>query len=147
MSTNNDSSYVSRPPKFDGKQGSVYVVWSIKFMSWAGVKGVRATLSPNVDRRLPATEEAVLDDTDPIEKAQGKTIPAKCYSYGCYGAVYDQNGRLPLRLSKHARRHGLAYRKGMEDMVEHPESLSTLGHHRLNGLNNGLAKDQVEERG
>ncbi len=41
MSTNNDTTYVSKPPKFEGKKGSAYVVWSIKFQSWAGVKGVR----------------------------------------------------------------------------------------------------------
>ncbi len=40
-----------------------------------GVKGVRATLNPSFDSKLPATEEAVLDNTDPIQKAQGKAIP------------------------------------------------------------------------
>jgi hypothetical protein len=33
---NNDSLYVSKPPKFDGKQGFVCVIWDIKFRSWAG---------------------------------------------------------------------------------------------------------------
>jgi hypothetical protein len=61
-----------KPPKFEGKRGSTYVVWSIKFKSWAGVKGVRATLNLSFDSRLPATEESVLDDTDPLQKAQGK---------------------------------------------------------------------------
>jgi hypothetical protein len=55
MSTNNDTMYVSKPPRFKGKQGSAYIVWSIKFASWAGVKGVRATLNPSFDSRLPAT--------------------------------------------------------------------------------------------
>jgi hypothetical protein len=49
MSTNNNTTYVSKPPKFEGKQGSAYVVWSIKFQSWAGVKGVRATLNPSFE--------------------------------------------------------------------------------------------------
>jgi hypothetical protein len=59
MRTNNDTTYVSKPPKFEGKQGSAYVVWSIKFQSWAGVKGVRATLNLSFKSRLPATEDAV----------------------------------------------------------------------------------------
>jgi hypothetical protein len=36
MSINNNTMYVSKPPKFEGKQGSAYVVWSAKFQSWAG---------------------------------------------------------------------------------------------------------------
>jgi hypothetical protein len=79
--SNNDSLYVSKPPKFEGKQGSTYVIWSIKF-TWAGVKRARATLAPSFDSRLPATEEAVLDDTDPTQKAQGKAILQKCYRLG-----------------------------------------------------------------
>jgi hypothetical protein len=74
MSTNNDTTYVTKPPKFKGKQGSAYIVWSIKFQSWAGVKGVRATLNPSFDSRLPAKEETVLDETDLTEKAQAKAI-------------------------------------------------------------------------
>jgi hypothetical protein len=34
----------------------------------------------------------------------------------------------------------------MEDMTEHPESLSTHGQHCLKGLNNGFTKYQVEKR-
>jgi hypothetical protein len=34
----------------------------------------------------------------------------------------------------------------MEDMEEHPESLSNHRQHLCKGLNNGFAKDQVEER-
>jgi hypothetical protein len=56
------------------KQGSGCVVWSIKFQSWAGVNGVGETLNPSFDSRLPATKEALLDDTDPIQEAQGKAI-------------------------------------------------------------------------
>jgi hypothetical protein len=74
MSTNNNTTYVSKPPKFEGKQGSAYIVWSVKFQSWAGVKGVRATLNPSFDSRLPATEDAILDETDLIQKAQEKAI-------------------------------------------------------------------------
>jgi hypothetical protein len=72
--SNNNSLYVSKPPKFEGKQGSAYVIWSIKFRSWAGVKGVKATLNPSFDSKLLAKEEAILEDTDPIQKAQGKAI-------------------------------------------------------------------------
>jgi hypothetical protein len=68
MSTNNDTSYVSKPPKFEGKEGFAYVVWSVKFQSWAGVIGVRATLNPSFKSRLPATEDTVLDNTDHTEK-------------------------------------------------------------------------------
>jgi hypothetical protein len=67
--SNNNSLYVSKPTKFEGKQGSAYVIWSIKFRSWSGVKGIRATLAPSFDSKLPATEEAVLDNTDPTQKA------------------------------------------------------------------------------
>ncbi len=72
MSTNNDILYVSKPPKFERKQGSAYIVWSIKFASWAGVKGVRVTLNPSFDCKLPAMEDTVLDETEPTEKAQAK---------------------------------------------------------------------------
>ncbi len=75
MSTNNNTTYVSKPPKFEGKWGSAYIVWSIKFASWAGVKGVRATLNPSFDSRLPATEDIILDETDSTaEKAQAKAV-------------------------------------------------------------------------
>jgi hypothetical protein len=74
MSTNNGTMYMSKPSTFEGKQGSAYVVWGVKFQSWAGVKGVRATLNPSFKSKLPATEDAVLDDTDPTQKAQGKGI-------------------------------------------------------------------------
>jgi hypothetical protein len=72
--SNNDNLYVSKPPKFDGKRGSAYVIWDIKFRSWAGVKGFRGTLVPSFDSKLPATEEAVLDNTDHTQKAQGIAI-------------------------------------------------------------------------
>jgi hypothetical protein len=52
----------------------MYVIGCIKFRSWAGVKEVRATLAPSFDSKLLATEEAVLDDTDPTQKTQGKAI-------------------------------------------------------------------------
>ncbi len=55
--SNNDSLYVSKPPKIEGKQGSVYVIWSIKFRSWAGVKRIRRTLAPSFDGKLPATKK------------------------------------------------------------------------------------------
>ncbi len=74
MSTKNDTTYVSKPPKFKGKRESAYIVWSIKFASWAEVKGVRATLNPSFNSRLPATEDTVLDKTDPTEKAQAKAL-------------------------------------------------------------------------
>jgi hypothetical protein len=74
MGSNKDTTYVSKPPNFEGKQGSAYVVWSIKFLSWAGVKGVRATLNISFESKLPAMEDAVLDDTDPTQKAQEKAI-------------------------------------------------------------------------
>jgi hypothetical protein len=74
MSTNNDTTYMSKPPKFEGKRGSAYIVWSVKFVSWAGVKGVRATLNPSFDSRLPATEDTMLDKTNPTEKAQAKAL-------------------------------------------------------------------------
>jgi hypothetical protein len=65
---------MSKPPKFKGKQGSAYVIWSIMFQSWAGVNGVKATLNPSFKSRLPSTEDTVLDKNDPVEKAQVKAI-------------------------------------------------------------------------
>jgi hypothetical protein len=41
-------------------------------VSWAGVRSVRATLNPSFDSRLPATEDTILDETDPTEKAQAQ---------------------------------------------------------------------------
>jgi hypothetical protein len=72
--SNNNSLCMSKPPKFEGKGGSVYVIRRIKFRSWAGVKGIRATLAPSFDSKLPTTGEAILDKTDPTQKAQGKAI-------------------------------------------------------------------------
>jgi hypothetical protein len=69
MSTKHDTMYMSQPPKFEGKQGSAYIVWSVKFQSWAGVKGVRATPNSSFESKLSATEDAILDDTDPTQKA------------------------------------------------------------------------------
>jgi hypothetical protein len=43
-------------------------------MSWVGVKGVRATLNPSFDRKLLSTEDTILDETDPTEKAQAKAL-------------------------------------------------------------------------
>ncbi len=39
-----------------------------------GVKGVRVTLNSSFDSRLPATEDTVLEETDPTEKAQAKAL-------------------------------------------------------------------------
>jgi hypothetical protein len=74
MSTNNNTTYMSKPPRSEGKQGSAYVMWSVKFQFWAGVKDVRATLNPSFNSRLPATKDTVLDNTDHTEKAQAKAI-------------------------------------------------------------------------
>ncbi len=68
---NNDSLYMSKLLKFDGKWGSAYIIWDIKFRSWAEVKGISGTLAPSFGSKLPAMEDAVLDNTDPTEKAQG----------------------------------------------------------------------------
>jgi hypothetical protein len=67
-----------------------------------GVKGVRATPNSSFDSKLPATEEAALEETDPKQKAQGKAILQNAI-YGYYGAVYEQNSQLLLRSSKLAK--------------------------------------------
>jgi hypothetical protein len=61
-------------PSFKENEGLCTLIWSIKFKSWAGVKGVIATLAPSFNSRLPTMEEAVLDDTNPTKKDQGKAI-------------------------------------------------------------------------
>jgi hypothetical protein len=72
MSINNDTMYVSKAPKFEGKQRSAYVVWSVKFQSLAGVKGVRGALNPSFESKLPAMEDALLDNRIPQRRPKGK---------------------------------------------------------------------------
>ncbi len=95
MSTSNDSTYVSKPPKFGGNQGSAFVIWSVKFASWAGVKGARATPNPSFNSRLPAMEDTVLDKTDPAEKAQAKALLQNAIAIDamvqCIGKMDDFN--------------------------------------------------------
>ncbi len=57
------------PPKFKGKRGATYVIWDIKFRSWAGVKGSSAALIPSFDSMLPSKEYNVIDDIEPLQKA------------------------------------------------------------------------------
>ncbi len=119
MSTNNDTTYVSKPPKFGGKQGSACIIWSIKFASWAGVKGVRATLNPSFDSRLPATEDTVLDKTDPAEKAQAKALLQNVIAMDamvqCIGKM-DNFHCVLLSMKEDA---DWPTGKGMEDMAKH----------------------------
>jgi hypothetical protein len=68
--SNNYSMYVFKPPKFKGKRGSAYIIWDIKFRSWTGVKGVSWMLNPSFNNKLLGMEDKVMDDTDPIQKAQ-----------------------------------------------------------------------------
>ncbi len=84
----NDTIYVSKSPKFDGKRGSAYVIWNIKFRSWAGVKGIGRGLIPSFASKLPSKESNTLDDTDPTQKAQG-IGKANCSSYRCYSAEHE----------------------------------------------------------
>jgi hypothetical protein len=49
-------------------------MWIVKFASWTVVKGVRVTLHPSFDSRLPATEDTILGKTDPTEKNQEKAL-------------------------------------------------------------------------
>ncbi len=81
--SNNNSLYMSKPPKIEGKQVCAYIIWSIKFRSWAGgFKGIRGKLAPRFDSKLPAMEEAVLDNTDPTQKAQGIAIKQNAVAMG-----------------------------------------------------------------
>jgi hypothetical protein len=68
-----DMMYVSKPPKSDRKRGSAYLIWDIKFRSWAGVKGISGALTPSFDSKLPSKESDALEDMDPTQKAQGTT--------------------------------------------------------------------------
>ncbi len=65
-----DMMCVSKPPQFDGKWGSAYINWDIKFRSWAGVKGISGALIPNFISKLPSKESGVLDNADPKQKVQ-----------------------------------------------------------------------------
>jgi hypothetical protein len=51
-----------------------------------------------------------------------------------------------LHFSKHEQRCELAMQKGMEDMEDHPETLSTQGQHLYKGPIASLARGQVEEK-
>jgi hypothetical protein len=68
MNTSNNM-FVSKPQKFDGKRGSAYIIWDIKFRSWAGVKGISGALAPSFESKLHTTEDDILDDIDPTQKA------------------------------------------------------------------------------
>ncbi len=64
--------HLFKPPKFEGKRGATYLIWDIKFRSWTGVKEISAALIPSFDRRkLPGKDYDVIDNTDPLQKAQG----------------------------------------------------------------------------
>ncbi len=71
-----DMMYVSKPPKFDGKKGSAYVIWVSKFRSWAGVKGISGALPPSFDSKLPSKESNILDVTDPTQNGP-KELPER----------------------------------------------------------------------
>jgi hypothetical protein len=73
-----------------------------------------------------------VDDTDPIQKAQGKAILQNAIA-------------IDAMVQCMSKMDELAYWKGMEDMTEHAESLSIYRHHHLKRLYNGLTKDLVEE--
>jgi hypothetical protein len=38
--SSSDSIHLSMPPKFEGKRGTTFVIWDIKFRSWAEVKRI-----------------------------------------------------------------------------------------------------------
>ncbi len=146
MINNNGSLYVSKPPKFEGKTR----VWVCCLEHQVPVLGRGQWSWRNTESKLwqqaTSYKRSLTGWHWSHTGGPRESHPAKCYSYGCYGALYEQNGQLPPRSSKHARRCRFSFQKGMEDMVEHPESLSTHGCNRLKELNNGFAKDQVEER-
>jgi hypothetical protein len=66
-----DNTCRSKPPKFKEKRGAEYLIWDIKFRSWAWVKGISTALTPSFDSELPGKESNVMDNTDPLQKAQG----------------------------------------------------------------------------
>jgi hypothetical protein len=63
--------FVSKPLNFDRKRGSVYIIWDIKFRSWAGVEGISEALTPSFDSKLPSKESDILDNMDPTQKTKG----------------------------------------------------------------------------
>ncbi len=82
------------------------------------------------------------------QKRPKQSSPAKYYSYGCYGAVYERNGHLPLRFSKYERRVNWPTKKAWKtwESIQNCYQPTTHEHNRFKGLNNGFTKDQDEER-
>ncbi len=63
------SIHLSKPPKFDWKRGTAFVIWDIKFRS-SEVKGIEA-LIPSFDSKLPIKQYNVIDNMDLSQKSQG----------------------------------------------------------------------------
>ncbi len=71
--SSSDSIHLSKPPKLDGKGGTAFVIWDIKFRSWSKVKGNSESLIPSFDSKLSIKQYSVIDNTDLSLKAQGIT--------------------------------------------------------------------------
>jgi hypothetical protein len=68
--SSSDNTTVSKPPKVKGKRGAMFVIWDIKFRSWAGVKGISEALTPSSGSKLLSKEYNAIDDMEPLQKAQ-----------------------------------------------------------------------------
>jgi hypothetical protein len=69
--SSSDNTNVSKPPKFEGKRGATFVIWDIKFRSWAGVKEISGPLIPGFNSKQTSKEHNVVDKTELFQKAHG----------------------------------------------------------------------------
>ncbi len=60
-------------PKFDGTRKN-YPMWKVKMRAVLAIKRCAAALDENFESKLPATEDATLDESDPTEKAQKEAV-------------------------------------------------------------------------
>ena len=114
-------------------------------MSWAGVKEIRGTLAPSFDSKLSATEEAVLDDTDPTQKAQGIAIKQNAIAMDAMVQCMSKTDNFHCILQsmqEDADWHTGKAWKTWKSIQNHYQPMDST----LQGLNNGFTKDQVEER-
>ena len=68
-----ESGHFVKIPKFDGTRKN-YPMWKAKVRAVLAIKGCAAALDKNFETKLPATEDATLDESDATQKAQKKAV-------------------------------------------------------------------------
>ena len=83
MSDTNNSSM--RPPKYDGKGGQSFILWTMQFKAWLASRGAADVTTAGFNATLPGAEadRASLDPTNGGEKKQIEALDAN--AKGMYG--------------------------------------------------------------